>query len=314
MVLGGDDPLQGISAYEVPDPVSPHWHLISYGLSELYHKDSDDVRRSGWGFELTMRVKRLGDESDPPAWAMALMQNLARYVVLSGNRFDTGHHMDANSPLCMDRPTQLHAVCFAVDPLLGEIETANGQLRFLQIIGITANELEAIVDWNARAFLELAMEDNPLLVTDIDRGSYLDDRRLAEAAASGADRDGSSTGMSFAKGLRWTQEGSTTVLTIGALYVKCLVRGLLRRLPFARPFGVLAESGGLLLYPATHSEVRDTGDALELHLTGDAAAALGARIIPQRGRYAVAAVPLLVVEVEPTAIHDQEGNVVEVVG
>lgn len=53
--LGGDDPLHGISAYRRDDPV-PHWHLVTYGMSELYEKVSDDPDYSGWGFELTLRV------------------------------------------------------------------------------------------------------------------------------------------------------------------------------------------------------------------------------------------------------------------
>ena len=32
--LGGPDPLDGISAYRVEQP-SPHWHFVTYGLSEL---------------------------------------------------------------------------------------------------------------------------------------------------------------------------------------------------------------------------------------------------------------------------------------
>ncbi|MDI9654077.1 suppressor of fused domain protein, partial [Burkholderia cenocepacia] len=65
--LGGPDPLDGISVWRRAAPV-PHWHFVTYGLSELYAKESDDPAVSGFGFELTMRVadhRRL----DPPAHA-----------------------------------------------------------------------------------------------------------------------------------------------------------------------------------------------------------------------------------------------------
>ena len=63
-ILGGDNPLDGISAYKRMDPV-PHWHYITYGFSELYEKESDDRERSGFGFELTLKVR--SDKDEPPA-------------------------------------------------------------------------------------------------------------------------------------------------------------------------------------------------------------------------------------------------------
>jgi suppressor of fused-like protein len=39
---------------------------------------------SGFGFELTFRLKREDGETAPPTWPAALMQALARYVFQSG--------------------------------------------------------------------------------------------------------------------------------------------------------------------------------------------------------------------------------------
>lgn len=39
---------------------------------------------SGYGFELTFRLKREPSESSPPTWPALLMQALARYVFQSG--------------------------------------------------------------------------------------------------------------------------------------------------------------------------------------------------------------------------------------
>jgi len=39
---------------------------------------------SGFGFELTFRLKRETGESAPPTWPAELMQGLARYVFQSG--------------------------------------------------------------------------------------------------------------------------------------------------------------------------------------------------------------------------------------
>ena len=74
--LGGDDPLDGVEVWESGHGV-PHWHYVTYGFTELYEKESGDPEESGYGFELTFRLKR-GEEEQPPVWPVNLLQNLAR--------------------------------------------------------------------------------------------------------------------------------------------------------------------------------------------------------------------------------------------
>jgi suppressor of fused len=45
-MLGGKDPLQGISVYKNLEP-RPHFHYVIYGLSELYEKESENQEPSG---------------------------------------------------------------------------------------------------------------------------------------------------------------------------------------------------------------------------------------------------------------------------
>ena len=52
--LGGEDPLDGISIYDGGD----YYHFVTYGLSELYDKESEDFDYSGYGFELTLKLKK----------------------------------------------------------------------------------------------------------------------------------------------------------------------------------------------------------------------------------------------------------------
>ena len=47
---------------------------------------------SGFGFELTFRLKREKGEMAPPTWPATLMQALARYVFQSGERLTLSHH------------------------------------------------------------------------------------------------------------------------------------------------------------------------------------------------------------------------------
>lgn len=52
--LGGNDPLDGISIYDGGD----YWHFVTFGLSDLYEKETEDPEWSGYGFELTLKLKK----------------------------------------------------------------------------------------------------------------------------------------------------------------------------------------------------------------------------------------------------------------
>ena len=63
----------------------------SFGLSDLHgdgrvHDVSGPETPSGFGFELTFRLKREPGETAPPTWPAAVMQALAKYVFQSGMR------------------------------------------------------------------------------------------------------------------------------------------------------------------------------------------------------------------------------------
>lgn len=49
---------------------------------------------SGFGFELTFRLKREPGETNPPTWPATLMQALARYVFQTGKTFFSGFSWD----------------------------------------------------------------------------------------------------------------------------------------------------------------------------------------------------------------------------
>src|SRR5688572_16116794 len=55
-----------------------HWHLVTYGLTELFRKASDHPNQSGWGHELTMRIPRVGNV--PPGWPIELLRFLVDTV------------------------------------------------------------------------------------------------------------------------------------------------------------------------------------------------------------------------------------------
>lgn len=184
-MLGGEDPLDGISIYDNKEQQF-HRHIVSYGMSELYYApESAENEFSGWGFEFTFRVVPFAGDKDAdkaknePKWAMSLMQNLAKYVFDSQKWFEAYHFIPANGPIRLDSDTKLVGIAFAPDPQLGVIDTPNGEVSFLQMVGLTQEEL----DWlwqdpktgRVEELINKMRKDNPLLITDLNRTkSYVD--------------------------------------------------------------------------------------------------------------------------------------------
>lgn len=166
--LGGDQPLDGVSIYN--DEKNNCYHYITYGFSELYNKETDEPDVSGYGFELTFRLKYDRPSGTYPIWPVNLLQNIAKVTFSRGMVFDEFHTL-SSGPIRLDSPTNITGILFIPDKDLGEIQTENGALKFLQIFGITSREYNQIVEKTLarRAFIEVVQKTNPLCITDIER-------------------------------------------------------------------------------------------------------------------------------------------------
>lgn len=193
----GDD-RPAIAEFEVyRSTKSPdHWHYLTYGLSEIGEKESDDPKESGWGIELTMRVKA-GDETAPPPWPMHVLNRLAEYVWESGNPFSVNHVMRVPGLPVKDTQSQLTSVAFVADAELGTINTSNGKVLFLQAYGITRDEEELLARWDTEKFLAEIGTKNPRWVTELERDSYLSDSLLGPKFEESAKREGSQRSVEF---------------------------------------------------------------------------------------------------------------------
>ncbi|MEN3749714.1 suppressor of fused domain protein [Sphingomonas sp. HF-S3] len=319
--LGGNDPLNGISAWKRLDPV-PHWHFVTYGFSELYEKESEDPEESGFGFELTMRVACTPDAETPPPWVMNMLQNLARYVFKSGNRFADGHWLNTNGPIALETGTQLCSIAFIADPELPTIDTPNGRVAFLQVVGLTLDEEAAIKRWNARKLLETLAPLMPLWITDLDRTSLLSDPDTARQVEEGSRREGSSTGMIFLEKLDWTVRKPllrkpVTEVTLGANHVANLTDMLGLRLPFGNDVTLMGTQPGRMvrIVPGHANQVTERDEThLTITLTGATVDALAGALNPVAGRYPVPGFDALALQIEPTLIRNQQGEVVKTVG
>ncbi|MEU8802480.1 suppressor of fused domain protein [Spirillospora sp. NPDC048819] len=307
--LGGPDPLDGISVYPRMEPV-PHWHFVSYGMSELYAKESENPDESGWGFEFTFRVARDPAEEKPPMWAPNMLQNLARYVFKSGNWFEPGHHIDANGPINADRhDSEIRAVTFVTDPELGEISTPHGSVVFLQAVGLATEEYAVLRKWNVDELMKVLAPHLPLFVTDIDRRSLLAHPEVARAVQEGSTRDGSSSGLHYVPKVGWERTAGSTTLRLGANHAPQIADSLRGRLPFGRELILQGDDARLTFRPGDVYAVEEPlQGALDVHVPLAALDDLTAVLRPVAGRTAVASLPGLTVEIVPTVIKDRYGN------
>ncbi|MEZ4369846.1 MAG: suppressor of fused domain protein [Polyangiaceae bacterium] len=250
-MLGGNDPLHGISAYKSDHGGTPHWHFITYGYSELWQKESEDPEFSGFGFEMTTRIVDASDE--PPMWVFNLLQNLARYVFRTGNYFAVGHSIPMNGPIHDGTDTAIVAAVFAEDPQLPPISTPHGRVEFLQLVGLTQDEYDAAREWDADKLLELAQERNPGLVTDENRRSWLEDEAFRAAVEAGVEQDGSSQGTLMMTHGSF-EPGPPPVLGIAATALDNLQRAMRNRLGRGRGLLVTWPEGEAGLLPEPDSD------------------------------------------------------------
>ncbi|NFL85008.1 suppressor of fused domain protein [Clostridium botulinum] len=143
--LGGNDPLDGISIYDGGE----YYHFITYGLSELYEKEFENKEYSGYGFELTVKLKKDGleDEEAGIRGMCGILQAIARMTYNEGEIFQPNEYIYTGQTTGMD-PNGESLITGFITQLdkLGEIKTPNGKVQFVELIGATDAELKAIID------------------------------------------------------------------------------------------------------------------------------------------------------------------------
>ena len=260
----GGTPLHAVTAHRLADP--DHWHLVTHGLTEMQEKETPNREVSGWGAELTLRVK--GTETQA-TWGVDLLSALAGYVWSTGRPFDEGHHIDLRGPMKSGSDTSLRAAALVADPGLSDLQGPFGQVKFLQVVALHADELEACRAWSTEGVLDLLARDDPLWCTDLRRPSLLADPAARAEIQARRSSDGSSLTELVVGSLTWGQgrlRGKTEV-SIGAGAAAALGPALHRELiaPGAR-FVVRGDRHRVRFLVADTASWRAKGDALSLRL------------------------------------------------
>lgn len=149
-MLGGPDPLDGISVYDGGD----YWHFVSYGLSELYEKESKDLEYSGYGMEFTFKLKKVGfeDLEQEILCVRNNLQNIARLTFENGELFLPNEYVYTGQTEGIDREQKSKLTGFITinDPSVNTLNTPNGKVEFVEFIGVTDSELKAIMEKRIR--------------------------------------------------------------------------------------------------------------------------------------------------------------------
>lgn len=142
--LGGPDPLDGISIYDAGNC----WHFVTYGLSELYEKESDDKHWSGYGMEFTFKLKKdnYENEENEIKCICGLLQQIARITFNNGEIFNPYEYLYTGQIEGIDSKQSSNITGFITipDTRLQTLYTENGRVDFVEFIGVTNEELSAV--------------------------------------------------------------------------------------------------------------------------------------------------------------------------
>ena len=142
--FGGKDPLQGISIYDG----GSYWHFITYGLSELYEKESPVKEVSGYGMEFTFKLKKdnYENEENEIRCICGILQSIARITFTTGEIFNAYEYLYTGQTEGIDynRKSKLTGFITVEDDKFHSIDTPNGKVNFIEFIGVTDSELKAL--------------------------------------------------------------------------------------------------------------------------------------------------------------------------
>ena len=168
--MGGNDPLDGISIYDG----GSYYHFVTYGFSELYEKESQHAAYSGLGFELTLKLKKDGIRKRDKEYKniCGILQTLARMSSEDGDIFSPEEYIYTGQTTGIDADGSSQITGFlTMEDKLGTMDTPNGKVQFVQLVGATDAELKALVE--DKTTVSALLEKLPDGLTDYTRDSIL---------------------------------------------------------------------------------------------------------------------------------------------
>ena len=143
--FGGELPLEQISIYDGGD----YWLFVTFGMTELYEKEEKNVEISGYGMEFTFKLKKNSSDDELELKAMSdTLQKIARYVYSGNGLIKPYQYIYSGQTHGIDakKESKLTGFITIPDTKLNTINTPNGRVDFVELIGATDLELKSIID------------------------------------------------------------------------------------------------------------------------------------------------------------------------
>ena len=130
--------------------------------------------------------------------------------------------MDANSPIALEEETELTAMGFGLDPVLGQIDTPNGKVKFLQVNALTHDEMMAMMCAQGDNFIEQTHKYLPLGICELSRASLMENADFVEAWERSVELEGSSTGFLYLDRMSLKQENDGIIISLPYSYIQLI--------------------------------------------------------------------------------------------
>lgn len=167
--MGGDQYLDGFSVYNSP---KGYKHLVTYGMTVLYgDEEAFGGEWNGWGYEMTMKLKE--KDAKHCMWAIDMLSKLAGYTYETKCFFEPNQYVKGDgTSIHIGTDSLITSLLLVNDTEVEPQMSVYGKTEFIQLVGITEAEVEAIIEdeSNILKLIELMKADgNENLVTDMRR-------------------------------------------------------------------------------------------------------------------------------------------------
>lgn len=152
----------------------------------------------------------------------------------------------------------------------------------------------------------------PLCITDLARGSQMEDASFCRAWQEGVEQDGSSTEFLYMDEVGTKLEDGQGYLRLGAGHTRILKNMLRARVGKDRSLFLQGSEAAAVFCPGEETGLEEEDGLFSITLTAAALEELCDALKPHAGVCRLAALPLTV-ELVPTKIKDRDGNVLEII-
>ena len=124
--------------------------LVTFGISELYEKISSNEEISGHGFEFTIKLKKgcYEDEEKEIRTICGILQDVAKMVIDAGEVFKANEYIYTGQTTGIDSKgiSKITGFITVLDESTNILFTPNGRVEFIELVGVTDEELKFIID------------------------------------------------------------------------------------------------------------------------------------------------------------------------